>query len=72
MQRLEQLLLDTPEALSRCKVAVVHGMGGIGKTQLVVEFARRHGSRFSGVFWLGGSLAASVKQSFVDMAQRLL
>jgi hypothetical protein len=71
MQRLEQLLIDTSEALSRRKVAVVHGMGGIGKTQLVVEFARRLGSRFSGVFWLDGSSAASVKQSFVDMAQRL-
>lgn len=71
MQRLEQLLLDPFEALSRRKVAVVHGMGGIGKTQLAVEFARRHRIRFSGVFWLDGSSTVSVKQSFVDVAQRL-
>jgi hypothetical protein len=71
MQRLEELLLDSSDALSRRKVAVVHGMGGIGKTQLAVEFARRHGSRFSGVFWLDGSSVVSVKQSFVDVAQRL-
>ncbi|KAF1928481.1 uncharacterized protein M421DRAFT_11324, partial [Didymella exigua CBS 183.55] len=53
------------------KVVVVHGLGGIGKTQLAVEFARKHHYRFSAVFWLDGSSEASLKQSFVNMAQRL-
>lgn len=52
------------------KVAVVHGLGGIGKTQLVVEFARKHEGRFSAIFWLDGSSEASLKQSFVEAAQR--
>ena len=30
----------------------IAGMGGVGKTQLVVEFAYRHGYRFRGVHWL--------------------
>ena len=30
----------------------VTGMGGIGKTQLAVEFAYRYGHRFKGVHWL--------------------
>jgi hypothetical protein len=30
----------------------VTGMGGIGKTQLAVEFAYRYGRRFKGVHWL--------------------
>jgi hypothetical protein len=71
MQELERHLLDTQRAASRRNVVVVHGLGGIGKTQLVVEFARRHKSRFSGIFWLDGSSEASLKQSFADMAQRL-
>ncbi len=28
------------------------GMGGLGKTQLAVEFAYRYGGRFKGVHWL--------------------
>jgi hypothetical protein len=80
MAAVEQLLLKaSPTTLSaispttrhRRKVVVVHGLGGIGKTQLAVEFARKHHHRFSAVFWLDGSSEASLKQSFVSIAQRL-
>jgi hypothetical protein len=80
MAAVEQLLLETsPTTLSappsatrrRRKVVVLHGLGGIGKTQLAVEFARKHNHRFSAVFWLDGSSKASLEQSFVNMAQRL-
>jgi hypothetical protein len=76
MAAVEQLLLEaaptiSPATRGRRKVVVVHGLGGIGKTQLAVEFARKHDHRFSAVFWLDGSLEANLKQSFVDVAQRL-
>jgi hypothetical protein len=71
MQELERLLLDIPPAANRRNVVVVHGLGGIGKTQLVVEFSRKHHRRFSGVFWLEGSSESSLKQSFVRMVQEL-
>jgi hypothetical protein len=73
MQALERLFGDalSTSCRRRRKVVVVHGLGGIGKTQLAVEFALSHQGRFSGVFWLDGSSEASLKQSFVDMAQRI-
>ncbi|KAI1559291.1 NB-ARC multi-domain protein [Pyrenophora tritici-repentis] len=80
MQALEKVLLDAlpatttailPATRHRRKVVVVHGLGGIGKTQLAVEFARKHHHQFSAVFWLNGSSAASLKQSFVDIAQKI-
>ena len=37
------------------QIVSVHGMGGIGKTQLVVEYIYRRGSRYSGVFWIDAS-----------------
>ncbi|PSN58929.1 TPR-like protein [Corynespora cassiicola Philippines] len=70
-QELERLLVDKTHATARQKVVVLHGLGGIGKTQLSVEFARRHHHAFSSVFWLDGSSEASLKQSFAGMAQRL-
>ncbi|KAH8661017.1 hypothetical protein BGZ61DRAFT_485569 [Ilyonectria robusta] len=39
------------------KVFVLHGLGGIGKTQLAIDFARRHQATFSSVFWLDGSMS---------------
>ncbi|PSN58583.1 hypothetical protein BS50DRAFT_133092, partial [Corynespora cassiicola Philippines] len=71
MQELDRLLVDKTHATARQKVVVLHGLGGIGKTQLAVEFARRHHHAFSSTFWLDGSSEASLKQSFVIMAQRL-
>lgn len=71
MQALEKALIKPRPTTSRRNVVVVHGLGGIGKTQLVVEFARKHQHQFSAVFWLDGSSEASLKQSFVDMARRL-
>jgi len=80
MAAVEEVLLEASPIIppvtllaTRCrrKVVVVHGLGGIGKTQLVVEFARKHHHRFSAVFWLDGSSETSLKQSFFDVAQRL-
>jgi hypothetical protein len=72
MRELEQLLVDKPTVTERRRVVVVlHGLGGIGKTQLAVEFAREYHPRFSSVIWLDGSSEASLKQSFVGMVRRL-
>jgi len=70
MQDLERLLLKTSPTRRR-NVVVVYGLGGIGKTQLAVEFAREYQRKFSAIFWLDGSSEASLKQSFVDALQRL-
>ncbi|KAL4804186.1 hypothetical protein BDV18DRAFT_36312 [Aspergillus unguis] len=43
-----------PASLQTRKVAVLHGLGGIGKTQLAMHFARKHQSDFTAIFWLNG------------------
>ncbi|MFZ0543865.1 MAG: tetratricopeptide repeat protein [Candidatus Promineifilaceae bacterium] len=53
--QLADQLLPWPDdsAVPSPKVAVISGMGGLGKTQLAVEFVNRYGRYFpGGVFWL--------------------
>src|ERR1044071_7792504 len=51
----EEILSDLQAALSSGKATAltqaIHGLGGVGKTQLAVEYAYRHGSNYSLVWW---------------------
>ncbi|KAF2135210.1 uncharacterized protein K452DRAFT_46458, partial [Aplosporella prunicola CBS 121167] len=71
MRQLEQHLLPEPLKPMRRKVFVLYGLGGIGKTQLSVEFARKHHDRYSAALWLDGSSNDQLKGSFVRVARRL-
>jgi hypothetical protein len=56
---------------TRQRVFVVHGMGGIGKTQLCVEYARKHKDDFDAIFWMDGSSKDALRQSLASAALRL-
>jgi hypothetical protein len=63
--------VDRPAESQRQKIHVLHGLGGIGKTQLAVEFARRHHRRFSSVFWLDGRSEDTLKRSIASHTSRI-
>jgi hypothetical protein len=71
MEQLERVLLPKLGQNQRQKVDVLRGLGGIGKTQLALEFARRHRLCFSAVFWLDGRSEDSVKRSIASCASRI-
>jgi len=60
---------DRPVAIS-----ALAGMGGVGKTELAVQYARRHLTDYpGGICWLnlrGGSLATAVASFFAETLQR--
>jgi AAA+ ATPase superfamily predicted ATPase len=67
---LERVLLPDRQS-NRQKCFVLYGLGGIGKTQLAVEFASQHHHRFSAVFWLDGRSKDSVTRSIAAIANRI-
>jgi hypothetical protein len=71
MAKLEQVLLPQNDQSHRQKIYVLRGLGGIGKTQLAVEFARRHHHRFSSVFWWDGRSKDTLKRSIASCATRI-
>ncbi|KAJ5319625.1 uncharacterized protein N7506_012329 [Penicillium brevicompactum] len=60
-----------PEDSPSRKVAVLHGLGGMGKTQLAVRFARDHQNDFTAIFWLSGKDRESLVQSLSVVLSQL-
>jgi hypothetical protein len=69
--RLEEYFFAQQAPHTRRKIFVVHGLGGMGKTQLCIEFVRRYQEKYSAVFWLDGSSEDALQRSFVDVVPRL-
>ncbi|KAK1758143.1 hypothetical protein QBC47DRAFT_373805 [Echria macrotheca] len=64
MKKLAEPFL--PPSPSRKKVCAVYGLGGIGKSQLVAQFAHRYRATFTAIFWIKGA----TKESFTrDLAR---
>ncbi|KFY31766.1 hypothetical protein V493_00848 [Pseudogymnoascus sp. VKM F-4281 (FW-2241)] len=53
------------------RTVILHGLGGIGKTQLSVAYAKRHKDSYSAIFWLNIKDEDSLKQSFAKMARQI-
>ncbi|PDV97762.1 tetratricopeptide repeat protein [Candidatus Chloroploca asiatica] len=54
-------------AVNQGQAAVASGLGGIGKTQLAVEFAARYGQHFTGVFWLSFAQPDTIPTEFARL-----
>ncbi|KAF8473532.1 P-loop containing nucleoside triphosphate hydrolase protein [Kalaharituber pfeilii] len=51
---------------------VLYGMGGIGKTQLALEYVYRHSGDYSSVFWVNAASEQTTKISFTHIMQQLI
>ena len=71
MARLVEVMLPSSTDQTRQKICVLHGLGGIGKTQLAIEFARKYRQSYSAVFWIDSSSKEKLKQSIANLANQL-
>jgi hypothetical protein len=52
------------------RLVVLHGLGGVGKTQTALEFAHRHRPRYTVTWWVPAEHDSTVLSSLVELAQR--
>ncbi|KAN0067930.1 HET domain containing protein [Elaphomyces granulatus] len=54
------------------RTVVLHGLGGMGKTQLAIAYAKRYKDNYSAIFWLNIKDENSLEQSFAKAAKQIL
>jgi tetratricopeptide (TPR) repeat protein len=63
--------LEAGSAATVVPMGAVHGLGGVGKTQLALEFAHRFGSDYDLVWWIAAELPTSATADLATLAQEL-
>jgi NB-ARC domain len=70
-----QLLADLREKLERTGSATLsctlHGMGGVGKTQIAIEYVHRFGADYDLVWWVPAQQRAGIRASLAELWHRV-
>ncbi len=69
LSSIESVLL--PFTAAERKIVFLHGLGGIGKSQLAIEYAKKHRLDYTAVLWLNAKTEDTLKRSFAAYARRL-
>jgi hypothetical protein len=69
---LEQLRIWLTPRPKRQNVVALCGLGGMGKTQLSIHFARRFADTYSSIFWLNAQDESTLKAGLVKIAAQVL
>ena len=71
LTKLAQLMISSSTNSMHREVCLLHGIGGVGKSELAAEFARRNQKNFSAIFWITGSTKEKMERNIAALAQRL-
>ncbi|MFJ2010553.1 FxSxx-COOH system tetratricopeptide repeat protein [Streptomyces globisporus] len=67
MVQLRESLLNGQQAV----VQALHGMGGIGKTQIALEYAHRFSGQYDLVWWIDAEQSDQIPVHYTELADRL-
>ena len=69
LQTLHQMLCEEVESAWNHRVAL-HGMGGVGKTQVAIEYVYTNRKNYDRIYWIRADNEASILSGFQDIAVR--
>ena len=72
LAEIHKELHSADTTISHQRVMVLHGLGGIGKTQLAIQYAYVHQRDYTPVWWVNASTTRTLSEGFLGIAQQLL
>jgi len=63
--------LGGEQAVALTQSAALHGLGGVGKTQVALEYAYRYALDYRAVCWMAAETDASITSSLLSIAETL-
>lgn len=69
LKRLHDIVI--PHRQSKLSITSIIGAGGVGKSQLALQFAYLHMNEFSAVFWVTADAKFKISQAYEDIAVEL-
>lgn len=70
--KIHEVLKGRDSDPSHLRVAVLHGLGGMGKTQLTNQYAYLHEKDYSSIWWVNAKTVEALSQSFLGICQGLI
>ncbi|KAJ6264629.1 hypothetical protein Dda_0778 [Drechslerella dactyloides] len=76
MEELRQIydyfLKPNPMDIDIPRVFALTGTGGMGKTQIALEYAYRYHRDYTALFWVSAASEDTIRASFIDIMQRIV
>jgi tetratricopeptide (TPR) repeat protein/transcriptional regulator with XRE-family HTH domain len=63
--------LGVNQMVALTQPSALHGLSGVGKTQIALEYAYRYALEYSAIFWIGAETAESIVSSLLHIAELL-
>jgi tetratricopeptide (TPR) repeat protein len=70
IERMERAFREG-ENVALSQTHTIHGLGGIGKTEIAIEFAYRHSHEYDLVWWIKSEDRATLSADYAELSDRL-
>jgi len=72
LARVEQALHDGKGVITQGPQAAVHGLGGIGKSELALQYALRNTERYRLIRWIDADSPAQIQNGLVELTRAIV
>jgi hypothetical protein len=69
---IHEVLRGDESDASHQRIMVLHGLGGLGKTQLATQYAYTYENDYTSIWWVNAETTATLSHDFLKITQKLI